>query len=140
MKRRTFLKLSGLGAAGFLSLPAVAYVSTSVKSGAVGILLNEFKFLKIDEKGVENFVEDFFSKYSYDLTYHMKIKYYSILGITSERSNLIHDLANKYLLSTDFFRNRMDESKLVRYTGLYNPYQMPCSNPFSNIYYPQEAV
>lgn len=139
MKRRSFLKLSGLGIAGLVALPGLAYVSTSVKSGAVGILLKEFKYLKLDEKGVEDFVNDFFSKYSYDMTYHLKIRSYYLLGIQSDKSSLVGDLANKYLLSTDFFRNRMDETKIIRYIGLYNPYQIPCSNPFSNIYYPSSV-
>lgn len=136
MKRRNFLKLSGLGLAAFIALPGLAYVSTEFKTGAAGILLREFHYLNLDKKGVDEFVEDFFKKYKFDLTYHMKIRSYYLLGVQSDKSNLISDLANKFLLSTDFFRNRMDENAEVKYIGLYNPYKMPCSNPFSNIYYP----
>lgn len=52
-----------------------------------------------------------------------------------------NDYRNKivmtFLLSTNFFMNKMDESKKVHFTDLYDPYQIPCSNPFSNIFYPE---
>lgn len=40
-----------------------------------------------------------------------------------------------FLLSTDFFLNKMDESKPIAYMGLYHPYKNACSNPFSSLYY-----
>lgn len=43
---------------------------------------------------------------------------------------------NDFLLSTDFFLNKMDESKQVNYLALYEPYKRPCVNPFSNLFYP----
>lgn len=98
--------------------------------------MNEFKYLNIDRKGVELFVSDFFKVYNYSFTNKLKFKYYYLLDIKSDKSNLVADLANRYLLSTDFFRNKMDENAEVKYLGLYNPYKIPCSNPFSHLYYP----
>ena len=45
-----------------------------------------------------------------------------------------------FLLSTNFFVNRMDESKPVYFTSVYDPYQIPCSNPFSNLFYPEAGI
>lgn len=47
------------------------------------------------------------------------------------------DIVGDFLLSTNFFMNKMDSSKTIDYIGLYNPYARPCSNPFSNLYYPE---
>jgi hypothetical protein len=30
----------------------------------------------------------------------------------------------------------MDESKIVKYLGFFDPYLRPCANPFSEVYYP----
>ena len=51
---------------------------------------------------------------------------------TVDRSRIVGD----FLLSTDFFINKMDPQKPVKYTTIYDPYQKPCSNPFSNLFYP----
>lgn len=51
---------------------------------------------------------------------------------TIDRSRIVGD----FLISTDFFINKMDPQKPVKYTGIYDPYQRPCSNPFSNLFYP----
>lgn len=45
------------------------------------------------------------------------------------------EIIGNFLLSTDFFINKMDESKSLNYKTLYNPYFTPCANPFSNIHY-----
>lgn len=137
MFRRKFLALCGIGTASIFALPSLGLVSNSFKRSAVGIIMNELKFLKIDQKGVEQFVDDYFKIFQYDLTYEIKVKCYYMFEVKSDRSSLVADLGNYYLLSTDFFRNKMDESMEVKYIGLYNPYKIPCSNPFSNVYYPK---
>ena len=44
-------------------------------------------------------------------------------------------IVGEFLLSTDFFFNKMDRSKPVSYIGIYDPYHRPCQNPFSNLHY-----
>ncbi len=44
-------------------------------------------------------------------------------------------VVGNFLLSTSFFMNKMDMHKKISFTGLYDPYLKPCSNPFSNLYY-----
>lgn len=41
------------------------------------------------------------------------------------------DIVERYLMSTNFFRNNADESQLVEFVVFYDPYLMPCYSPFS---------
>ena len=38
------------------------------------------------------------------------------------------------------FINKMDESRVVKYLGLYSPYKSPVPNPFAYTLYPPEKV
>lgn len=137
MRRRSFLKLAGLGIVA-LALPAFGAYSTSVEDAMAGIIHQEFHFLKLDPKGVRQFVADYYKMTGANRQFSMnlKTKTYYVFNINSERSQLVRTLTNLYLMSTDFFQNRMDESKQVKYLGWYNPHKTPCANPFSSIYYP----
>jgi hypothetical protein len=140
MRRRSFLQLLGLGTAAVV-VPTVGVSSASVENALAGIILNEFHFLKIERKGVEQFVADYYRMTGANKQFFMnvKTKAYYFLKVDSERSQLVRTLTQLYLMSTDFFQNRMDESKEVKYLGWYNPHKTPCANPFSSIYYPQTA-
>lgn len=59
-----------------------------------------------------------------------RLPYYSYYEIY--RSKII----GTFLLSTDFFVNKMDESKTLTYISFFDPYRRSCGNPFSNLYYP----
>ena len=51
-------------------------------------------------------------------------------------ARLSTDITSNFLLSTDFFINKMDEHKPVRYSGnVYDMYRSGCANPFSGLYY-----
>jgi hypothetical protein len=63
------------------------------------------------------------------------MKGYSLFGINSAKSGKVHQLVSAYLLSSDFFQNKMDETRIVKYVGLYDPYTRPCSHPFSHVHY-----
>lgn len=130
--------MTGLATA-LLAFPSLGYASVSLNEAAVGLILNEFDYLNLDQSGVEKFVEDYFRDKPESLSSQMKIKSYYFLRLKSDRSRFVSELARKYLLSTDFFRNGMDERKLVSFVGVYNPYVSPCSSPFSYLYYPQGA-
>lgn len=117
----------------------------------IKMLKKDLAHLKIDESSFETFVKEadqkghwqskFFDwkkkqivRFSFMIdsilpTFPYKYKYMQY------RSDIVGD----FLLSTDFFINKMDTGKTVTYIGLYNPYLRPCSNPFSNLYYPQSV-
>ncbi|MBF9236507.1 hypothetical protein I2I05_03775 [Hymenobacter sp. BT683] len=140
MRRRSFLQLVGLGAAA-VAVPAGVAYSASVEDALAGIILHEFHFLKIDRTGVDEFVADYYKRTGANQQFflNVKTKAYYLLKIDSERSQLVRTLTTLYLLSTDFFLNRMDERKEVKYLGWYNPHKTPCANPFSALYYPPAA-
>ena len=70
-----------------------------------------------------------------DRNYKFTMKGYSLFGINSAKSGKVHQLVTAYLLSSDFFQNKMDEKRTIKYVGLYDPYSRPCSHPFSHIHY-----
>ncbi|RDV16694.1 hypothetical protein DXT99_02615 [Pontibacter diazotrophicus] len=137
MNRRLFLKLTGAGAA-LAALPGMGFMYTSYSKAARGLILQELDYLALDIKGVERFVQDY-AKGKSD-NYLLKVRGLYLLRSSASKSKVVEELVKDYLLATDFFRNRMDESKPVMYLGLYDPYKTPCANPFSSVYYPPLAT
>jgi hypothetical protein len=141
MQRRKFLTLLGLGATTAVVVPTVGFASVSAKEAAVNIIMREFSYLVLDKQGVEKFVDNYLESDTFTPHLDVKLKSYYRLGIRSNRSSVINRITNKYLLSTDFFINNMDEDKEVKYLGFYNPHRSPCANPFSNLYHhPKDVV
>ncbi|UOR06567.1 hypothetical protein MUN82_05585 [Hymenobacter aerilatus] len=137
MFRRKFLKIAGLGAAA-VALPSLGAYAVSLNEATAGIILHQFRFLNLDKEGVDQFVLDYYKQEgsSRSAFAHVKMRGYYMLNINSDQSQLVRTITTLYLLSTDFFQNRMNELKLVRYQGIYDPYKTPCANPFSALYYP----
>jgi len=137
MKRRKFLTVAGIGGliAGAMSFTAI---ETSFEDAAEKIIYREVGFLKLDADGVRKFAKEYGQQK--DSNYRIAVRGYALLGIRSHQSGKISQLITAYMLSTDFFRNEMNETKVVRYIGLYNPYTRPCSHPFSHHYYRVETV
>lgn len=134
MKRRKFLTIAGLGGA-LLGAGAFAF---TFQNAVERIIINELSFLKLDKDGVARFVADYTK--SMPSKAKLMLKGYSFLGLSTRKSQKINSLVNAYLLSTDFFMNKMDESKTIKYIGLYDPYQRPCAHPFSSSQYPSEVA
>ena len=137
MRRRNFLKVAGLGTAA-VALPTVGAYSTPLEKTTADIIMNQFSFLKLDKKGVQQFVADYYQLEgtSRSPIARLKMKLYDVFKVSSDRSQLVRGITTLYLVSSDFFQNKMDESRIVRYKGIYNPYKTPCANPFSSLYYP----
>jgi hypothetical protein len=137
MKRRKFLVIAGLtGVAA--AVTSFKFITTSFEDAAVALIKEELGFLKLDLQGVETFVKDY--AHNKDRKYRIAMRGYSFIGINATHSGKVNQLLTTYLLSTDFFTNRMDESKTVKYVGLYNPYLRPCAHPFSAAFYPSDSV
>src|SRR5687768_12908881 len=133
MKRRKFLTIAGIGA----TLAAVAsgkFLTTSFDRSIEILIREELDFMKLDEEGVKRFAKEYSKTKSRN--FRFTIRAYNYLGITASRSGKIHQLITQYLLSTDFFINKMDESRLIKYVGFYNPYTRPCVHPFSHLNHP----
>jgi hypothetical protein len=135
MRRRNFLKIAGAGTVAVAALPVGWYATTSVQEAVAGIITREFSYLKLDPKGVARFVEDYLQDPMSGYT-HKELKASYALRAVADRSTMVADLTRRYLLSSDYFLNKMDENRTVQYLGLYNPYRSPCANPFSSLHYP----
>jgi len=139
MNRRKFLVLTGV-ATGAVIIPASVYFITgSVSEYAVLIIKKQLDYLKLEHGSVEQYVNDYFHN-SNNAVMRMKWKSIYYLNISWERSNTLMELIKNFLLSTDFFINKMDESKVVKYLGLYSPYKSPVPNPFAYTLYPPGEV
>ncbi|CAN5365301.1 hypothetical protein BH23BAC1_BH23BAC1_20300 [soil metagenome] len=137
MKRRKFLKFLGLGST-VVAIPAISLASNSFNQSVIGLIKNDLSYLDLDEKGLENFVQDYFKENPESNLYKLKLLY--MFRVTSKNSYTVEKISKHYLMGSDFFRNKMDETKKVYYTGLYNPFKSPCAHPFNNIYYPENSI
>lgn len=136
MNRRKFITITG-AAVGMCVIPASIYfISTDLKKYAEKILKRELYYLKLDDAGVSKYIVDYFNAIGNDMvaTFKWKVLYYT--NSNWEKSDRIRDLIKYYLLSSDFFINKTDESKIVKYLGLFNSYKSPVPNPYSFILYP----
>lgn len=136
MKRRKFITLAGIGT-GLLILPPALYTSSpSLRKYAGRLIMDELYYLKIDQKDIERYVDDYFNAAGNNMLTNIKWKSYFYLGLNAEKSNQILELIKYFLLSSDFFIHKTDESLPVAYIGLYNPYKSPIPNPYSFVLYP----
>jgi len=136
MFRRKFLKTVGLGI-GAVTLPSLGAYAVPLNDATAGVILHQFDFLRLDKQGVARFVQDYYKiNKNATLMIKLKMKLYYLLRTDAQQSQLVHSISTLYLLSTDFFQHRMDESRLVQYQGIYDVYKTPCAHPFSASYYP----
>lgn len=142
MNRRKFvtiLSVSAVAAAG-------AYIALPTFEDTVRrILKKDLEKLTVDEGAIEKFISEVRKQNPWRFSDEKK---YLIMGHYYLENNLFslpypgknrqyrNYIVGTFLLSTDFFINKMDTRKKINYMGLYNPYKRPCSNPFSSIYYP----
>ena len=92
------------GAYRYLFLPAEARIR------------KHFADLTIDDAGLRRFVADYEKHVG-------RIKPYSV---TSNAT-----LFQKFLLSSDYYRNGADPKRPVHYVAFHDPYVSPCWNPFA---------
>jgi hypothetical protein len=132
MKRRKFLTIAGIGGL-VAAITSFKFISTSYEEAAVELIEEELSFLKLDREGVRKFAADY-SK-TKNSSYRLTIRGYAFFGVKAAQSGKVNQLVSGYLLSTDFFTNGRDETRQVKYVGLYDPYSRPCSHPFSHVHY-----
>jgi len=140
MERRNFIRLATIGTGMCLIPPALYFVAPGVKEYACVILKRELYYLKLEPKGVVSFVDDYFKATGNDLLSNLKWKGLFYLKSGWDKSDRVRDLLKYYLLSSDFFINKTDESKTVNYLGLFNSYKSPMPNPYSFILYPPSDI
>jgi len=134
MNRRKFLTISGVSVAA-IAIPIVGLSTKSLHEAVSGIIYNEYHYLKLDQEGVDLYVKEYLNNNKDGLSYQMKVMAFDLFNVEPENSTIVAHIVQNYLLSTDFFLNKMDETKVVHYIGAYDPYHTPCANPFTNTYY-----
>lgn len=140
MERRKFILLAGIGTGMCLIPPSLYFVAPGMKKYAVHLIEKEFHYLKIAPGAVARYVDDYFAASANNTLENIRWKVFYYMGVTYEKSDRLRDLLKYFLLSTDFFINKTDESKTVNYLGMYSPYSSPIPNPYSFIIYPPETI
>ncbi len=142
MRRRQFL-FGGLAIVAFAGLGVIAFGPGAAQSKIASLVRRRLSFLRLEESGLQAFAHDqvdflLAKRPSWN---RMKYHFLAIFARSITRWNTSTDkrtrgermadnLAATYLLSSDFFLNGADSSRIVRYRGLYDPLH-PCGNPFA---------
>lgn len=139
MKRRHFI--AGAVAA-VTALAGWRVLQSSDYDAIVAILEKRLAYLKKDPEGVKAFARAQAAAHQISSA---KIRVVSILrplysriALDSENrfTNGIHHgeerVVSAYLLSSDFFLNGADETRVIKYIGMYDPLR-GCGNPFARL-------
>jgi hypothetical protein len=138
MRRRAFI-LSGLGAAS--ALAAWLFLGASAEETIAMVLRKRLDYLTLDPDGVRRFARDTLARHGLSSA---KIRFltairpvYSRNTLSAGDNSLAHLLRHgedrivgSYLISSDFFLNGSDTSRVVKYAALLDS-RRACANPFA---------
>lgn len=142
MKRRSFVKLiagvSILSVSGYAVAPSFeSIVKTMIGESIKDLILKRDQIDKFITEATE---EKYWSQFSRSKQEFIKIHYLTANSIVNlpygnKYRQYRNEIVGRFLLSTDFFIHNMESGREINYVRFYNPYKMPCSNPFSSVYY-----
>ena len=143
MKRRTFLKaVAGVT----LAFGGTYFIVPSFAEAAENVIRVATRNLNIDQKVIDAFIESANKEKYWQNFSRMKKEFFRTASLLENGVGFVpysgkylqykNQIVGQFLLSTDFFINKMDSRKKIQYVSFYNPYKMPCANPFSSSYYP----
>jgi hypothetical protein len=134
IKRRYIL----LGA--IAGIVGVRFALSSDEGAILAVLRKRLDYLQLDEEGLLSYARDLADSHriaSFRLRWVQMIgplyTHFDSLGRNPIAHSVRHGeerIVSTYLLSSDFFINGQDESRLVRYLGFYDPLKA-CANPFA---------
>jgi hypothetical protein len=109
----------------------------------ISIIRKKLGYLKIEKSELKRFARDFQKTFSgrqrligswagmirplYSL-----MDVYKITPFSDRFKNFEEYTVTMFLLSCDFFRKGADLTREVKYTAIYDPFEMGCENPFAN--------
>ena len=146
MINRRRLILGSLGAVAVAGVGVLGFGRMGLEAKITSILRRRLSYLKLDPDGLKAFAKD-----QADAAVHKKIpswnrlryhyltavapspsfkRYYRSNENRSRAESLEDSIVATYLLSSDFFLNHADESRVVNYVAYYDPMR-PCQNPFA---------
>lgn len=79
-------------------------------------------YLRIDDDGLARFAQELRARNQYALLRRAR----------AGDAQAGAWLGQQFLLSSDFFWQGADVAKTVRYRAYYDPYELPCANPFAH--------
>lgn len=142
MKRRNFIGLITLGIAG--STVGVLHYS-SFEDIIEKIIIKDTDQLEVSSEVVKKYImegkaKNIWEKFNFTKREFFRAHYLisnSVFQLPYYGKYIQYrsELVGHFLLSTDFFINKMKTDIPINYVALYDPYFRPCSNPFSNLYY-----
>jgi hypothetical protein len=144
MINRRRLLLGGLGILGAAGIGVWGFGRVGLEAQIVAMLRRRLDFLQLDRDGLQAYAKD---QVSALLNRRMptwnRLRYHFLSAVapsfkryyrSSDRRSRIgraeDSLISTYLLSSDFFLNGADESRIVRYMAFYDPMRA-CGNPFA---------
>jgi hypothetical protein len=139
IKRRHFIW--GLVAGGSVAaLLGLRIGLSSREAGVIAILRKRLPYLKLDENDLHQFAREFLTKAEMSPAKLRLIAAFAPLygRLSTSPEHLVartlrfgeERIAARFLLSSDFFTNGADETRVVRYVGFYDPLRA-CGNPFA---------
>lgn len=143
--RRKFLWYSLLSAGGLVMGAEYVNQMTHFEKVISNILVKGLEGMKVDPSEIEKYARDLTKTKALNISfantqlismYHTYTIEPFLFPFNKRYSRLRRDIVTNFLLSTDFFINKMDEQKEIKYTGaIYDIYRTACANPFSGLYY-----
>jgi hypothetical protein len=140
--RRRFL-LGVLGVTAVAGIGVLAFGRPAAEAQIVAAIRRRLNFLKLDEAGLHAFAHDQIGTLLAKRPTLNRIKYHFLSNVaksytryarsTDHRTRMerIEDgFAATYLLSSDFFLQGADRSRVVQYVAYYDPLRA-CGNPFA---------
>jgi len=135
--RRTFLAVA---CAGLLGAGGWRFFRAHDEDAILMVLRKRLDYLKLDPAGMQAFARDLASR---KLLSRTRLRLMMTFGPLYRRFDLNGQnflavairhgeerIVSNYLLSSDFFINGADQSRIVQYLGFYDPLHA-CSNPFA---------
>lgn len=142
VSRRRFLLAVTVG--GIAALTTWRLSRGSEEDAIIAVLRKRLDYLILDEQGLRAYARDLVGRQVVSSTKLRLIEVaapiYTYLDVSSYENVLSQvvrhgeeRVASLYLLSSDFFLNGADDTRIVRYRGYYDPIRQPraCENPFA---------
>lgn len=137
-RRRLLLGLGGTAAL-VTGILGIRFVRATDAAAIEMVISKRLNYLKLDTLGLRKFAADMAARKQVSSA---RLRVVPALGKLYEHfpdtHNFILDavhngeerIVSLFLLSTDFFINGKDETRVVNYLGIYDPLR-PCGNPFA---------
>ena len=136
MTRRTFLGLTFVTAA---TLTAGSFPFFNRNERFSTFLEKNLHWLTFNSDVIEKFQEDYFQYQCTTFLCQLKFSIFLVLEdtplfnkvLSKQRDHSRELLLSQLLLSTDFFKNSMNENRTIQYSLYYDPYINLCNNLYS---------